>query len=182
MGEVLKSALIGSGDLFHYLEEHTRTDALETLRNVDFLEHCVLECARIKTGVVNRDPFERGERMAMNLGHTVGHALESAGSYTGLKHGQAVSLGMIVALRIAVARGLVPADLLSRTWRVLAWCRLPVEFEDINREGLRSGIRLDKKITRGKLRFVLPTRIGGIDVVSDVTEDEIFAAMEERPL
>jgi len=180
MGEVVKSAIIGSEALFEFLEEHTDTDASETLRRTDFLEHCVVECARIKTGIVNRDPFEQGERMAMNLGHTLGHALEAVGGYRGLKHGQAISLGMIVALRIAVDRGLIPADLLARTRRLLEWCRLPVEFEDIDRGSLAPSLRLDKKIKKGKLHFVLPKRLGAIEVVSDVTEDEIFAAMEER--
>lgn len=179
MAEVVKSAFIASADVFAFLEDQISTDASVRLRDITFLERCVVEAASIKTNIVNGDPLERGDRRFMNFGHTLGHALETLGHYRGLKHGQAVSLGMIAALRIAVRRGRIEEDLLKRVFAVLKWCGLPVEFESFDRDALAEAMLLDKKIKRGKLHFVLPTGIGSAEVVDDVTVDEILSVVEE---
>ena len=178
MAEVVKSALIASEPFFEFLESHIDTDAAVTLRDVGFLETCVRHAARVKVQLVNEDPYERDRRRYLNLGHTLGHALEAAGDYKGLKHGQAVSVGIVAAMKIAADRGTVSTDVHDRTARLLEWCRLPIADRDSNRDIIRSSMQLDKKFKRGRLHFILPTGIGSATVVDDVTTDEIIATQD----
>jgi shikimate kinase/3-dehydroquinate synthase len=180
MAEVIKSALIASESLFNYVETHTKKPRDACFRDIDFLEHCVTESAAIKCRIVGEDPFEGDRRRALNLGHTVGHALEAAGAYGDLKHGQGVSIGLVVALRIAVARNAIDPAVLERTTRLLSWCGLPVNPGAFDRAAVLGSMRLDKKVRRGELQFVLPIEIGHTRIVGDVSEDEILRAMEER--
>lgn len=178
MAEVVKAALIDDEAFFEYLEREASKDASERLRDIAFLEKCAFEAARIKCRIVNEDPYERDRRRTLNLGHTVGHALEASTHYTGLKHGQAVSLGLLAAMRIAEARGALGHDILDRTRALLTWCGLPVVMDAFDRETVVRSLSLDKKIRNGRIHFVLPTGIGSADVIDDVTVDEIVAAME----
>ncbi|MDH3214694.1 MAG: 3-dehydroquinate synthase [Candidatus Krumholzibacteria bacterium] len=177
MAEVVKYALVGSQTLFNYLEEQTSSDSQTRLRNTHFLERCVLESARIKCQIVNEDPYEKDRRRTLNLGHTVGHALEASAGYGGLKHGQAVSIGLIAALQIAVVRGTTGKDILDRTRYLLSWCGLPIKCERFDRETFTRSLSLDKKVRNGRLHFVLPTGIGSARVVDDVSVDEILSTV-----
>ncbi len=179
MAEVVKSALIGSASLFAFLEKHMSDDPGVRLRDIDFLEACVTESARIKIRIVNQDPFENNLRRSLNLGHTVGHAIEASTHYNGIRHGEAVSLGMIAALRIAVNRSHIGRDLLDRTLALLKWCGLPVRLERFERESVRESIRLDKKIKKGKIHYVLPTGLGNTVVTDDISEEEILSTLEK---
>ena len=178
MAEVVKSALIGSEALFDYLEARTSDDPAERLRDIDFLEHCVVESARIKIDIVNADPYELDRRRVLNLGHTIGHAIEAARGYEGIKHGQAVAMGLVAAMRIAIGRGVLDRSVLDRTRALLEWCRLPVSIEAVDRDALLGAIAHDKKVKDGKLHFVLPVAIGNVEIVDDVTRDEIVTAID----
>lgn len=167
MAEVVKTALLGSKALFEHLE-----------KNSDDLERCVRECAAVKAGVVERDPLEKNERRILNLGHTLGHAFEALGGYGKLLHGQAVSIGMVAALRIAVGRGLIDEDLLHRTIKLLERCGLPVTPPPVEKPAFMKSLHLDKKKRDGKLHFVLPQRLGSCIIVNDVTEEEINRSLE----
>lgn len=179
MAEVVKSALIGSEPFFDFLDEEMSKDAAVCLRDIGFLETCVVESARIKCEIVNADPYERDRRRTINLGHTVGHALETSAKYHGLKHGQAVSLGLIAALQIAVNRGAVTNDVLERTRLILSRCGLPVTLESFDRASVVRSLQLDKKVRNGRIHFVLPTGIGSTQIVDDVTVEEILSTMEK---
>ena len=182
MAEVVKTAFLGSADFFAGLERELAgaAGASPALRRLDFLEHCIAESAAIKAGIVGRDPFEAGERRVLNLGHTVGHALETAGRYAGLTHGEAVSVGMIAALRIAVGRGRATEQCLDTVRRVLRGCALPVGVPFVDEAALREALRLDKKRRAGRLHFVLPLAPGSVEIVDDVTEAELLAALREE--
>lgn len=173
MAEVVKTALLGAPGLFDLLDEALADDPVRPLRSIDLLERCVVECARIKAGIVERDPFEKGERMVLNLGHTLGHAFEALGGYTKLSHGQAVSIGLVAALRIALARKRIDRTLFDRTVKILEACGLPVIPPPVDREKFFKSLYLDKKKKKDRLRFVLPERLGLCRVVEDVTEKEI---------
>lgn len=178
MAEVVKSALIGSEAFFDFLDETLSRDGVE-LSDMGFLERCVVESARIKCEIVNADPYEKDRRRTINLGHTVGHALEASDRYRGLKHGQAVSLGLLAALRIAVKRNAVSGEVFERTRSILSRCRLPVTLRAFDRDSVVRSLKLDKKIKNGRIHFVLPTGIGSTKVVDDVTVEEILHAMEK---
>lgn len=179
MAEVAKSAILGSSSLFEFLERHTADNPEKTLRDAQFLESCVVECAQIKARIVGEDPYDEGLRRLLNLGHTAGHAIEASARYQGLKHGQAVSIGIVAAVQVARARGAAGKDLLDRICAVLSWCRLPVELGSFAPGNVRRSIRLDKKIKDEKIHYVLPTGLGRAAVVDDVTEEEIIAALEK---
>ncbi|MEZ4387299.1 MAG: 3-dehydroquinate synthase [Candidatus Krumholzibacteriia bacterium] len=180
LAEVVKTALIGDAELFEILEAalldpagpHARRDPV-------LLDRCVAGCVAVKGGVVTRDPWELGERRVLNLGHTLGHALEAQRELE-LSHGEAVSLGLVAACRLAVDRGLAGGDLRDRTRRLLAACGLPVTPPPVADDLLRARLRLDKKRQGPDLRFVLPTGLGRAIVVDDVTEDEALRALNEE--
>ncbi len=180
MAEVVKTAVLGNADLFRFIECELSDDPGDALRRVSFLERCVTDCAAVKSAIVERDPFERDERRVLNLGHTLGHALETVGGYHGFTHGQAVSVGLAAAMRIAKARGLVAPALVERTRTVLEHCGLPVTPPRFERDALVAGLHLDKKKRSGRLHFVLPTGLGSVVIVDDVTEAEMLEALREE--
>jgi 3-dehydroquinate synthase len=178
MAEVVKTALLGSAELFDFLEAELAGDPGRRLEDIAFLERCAAGCAAIKAGIVERDPFEKDERRVLNLGHTLGHALEALGGYTGLTHGQAVSIGMVAAARIAFRRGFLSVELLQRLGLLLERCGLPTSPPAFDKAALLDSLHLDKKKRAGKLHFVLPRRPGSTVIVNDVTEEEALAALE----
>lgn len=179
--EVIKTALIGDPELFATLE-HQLADpagAGDRCRDPQLLAQCVAACTRVKAGVVTRDPWELGERRVLNLGHTVGHALEAQRDL-GLSHGEAVALGLLVALRLSVRRRLVSEELLDRTRHLLAACGLPTRIPAHDPERVRDRLRLDKKRAGDRLRFVVCHEVGEVTVVDDVTDREALAALAEE--
>lgn len=180
LAEVVKTAIIGDAALFAELEAAMDGgDGQALALDAALLERCVAGCAAVKSGVVTRDPWELGERRVLNLGHTLGHALE-AQRELGLSHGQAVSIGLVAACRLAHERGLLPAALLDRTRRLLRGCGLPVRPPDVADDALRARLKLDKKRRGATLRFVLPRALGQVVVVDDVTDDEALRALDRE--
>jgi 3-dehydroquinate synthase len=177
MGEVIKTAIIGSPQLYDYIAAAGDELAETKFADPAFLEYCTFESARVKCEIVERDPYDRDLRRTLNLGHTVGHALESSLEYEGLKHGEAVALGMIAAIRLSVSRGRAHPDLLDRTVAMVHWCGLPTRTPPVDRELMRRAFKLDKKIKSGRLFFVLPVDVGEVEIVGDVTEEELIDAL-----
>ncbi|HUH17559.1 MAG TPA: bifunctional shikimate kinase/3-dehydroquinate synthase [Methylomirabilota bacterium] len=172
MAESVKAALIGDPALWRLLEERGPA----ALRTDEPARYAIIErSARLKLGVYERDPFEAGERRRLNLGHTIGHALEVESGYR-LRHGAAVALGMRAVAAIAVGRGADPAlaarldDLLRRLgFR-------PRHAFDHGRA--RDAMLGDKKRRGGRQRWILPVRIGEVIDVDDVTETELTRALD----
>jgi shikimate kinase/3-dehydroquinate synthase len=159
LAEVVKTAIIGDPGLFDLLETDTER-VLE--RSRELLEELVRRSIRVKARIVSQDEREDGLRAVLNLGHTVGHALESQGEYTRLSHGEAVSLGLVAATRIGTRLGSTPPELAERVERVLARLGLPV---DIGREPLGDAVKLlglDKKRAGKKLKFVVARSLGDV--------------------
>jgi len=175
LAEVVKTALIGDAALFERLEAALVGD-VDARRDPALLEACVCACAAVKGGVVTRDPWELGERRLLNLGHTLGHALEAQSAY-GLSHGEAVSIGLVAALQVAVARGAATLELLDRTRGLLRACGLPTTPPEFDSDDLQGRLRHDKKRRDGRLFFVLPRALGDVVVVDDVDHDEALAAL-----
>lgn len=178
MAEAIKHALVASPDLFEHLEVLSETAAPD-LWSPEELQGLVEGAARVKVEIVSRDPLEGGERAWLNLGHTLGHALEAAGGYRMLSHGEAVSLGILAAVRMARGRGILEEDL--EPWLVAllqAW-DLPRSIPaDLPWGAVAAALRRDKKRSRGALTFVLPLRVGAVRLVSGVPEDEVRATFE----
>ena len=172
VAESVKAALIGDPALWRLLEER----GAAALRTDEPARYAIIErSARLKLGVCERDPFEAGERRNLNLGHTIGHALEVESRYR-LPHGSAVALGMRAVAAIAAEHGSEP-ELPFRLDTLLdrLGFRLRHTFD---RDGVRSAMRTDKKRRAGHQRWVLPMEIGRVIEVDDVTDAELERALD----
>ncbi len=175
LAEVVKYGILADATLFEMLE--TRADA--TLdRDLELLADIVHRSAAIKAGIVTRDEFEtRGERILLNLGHTIGHAIEADAGYGNLLHGEAVSIGTVCACRLAERTGRMSSGDAERVTRLLERFGLPVAVPSGDPARLLGYLRQDKKRSHGTIRFVLPTGIGGA-VVEPVDDDTILGVLE----
>ena len=134
------------------------------------LDQIVRRAMAVKVRYIQSDPYEQGLRAALNLGHTVGHAVEHASGYR-IRHGEAVSIGMVAAARIAEQLELAQPGLSGEICSVLENLGLPTEIPvDLDRTAIRGAIGLDKKRTGGKVGFVLPVRVGEIKTGVEVGE------------
>ncbi len=168
LAEVVKYGVISEPKLFTLLEKSA--DKILS-KDPDLLETIVEASSRIKAGVVSRDEFETsGERMILNFGHTFGHGFEKAFDYKKLLHGEAVSIGMVCAGRAAVEMGLFEKTDFVRLAALLKNLDLPVSVSGLSAKvsDVTSAMMHDKKKKAGKLRFVLPVKIGKVVVRDDV--------------
>jgi 3-dehydroquinate synthase len=165
LGEVVKHALIADQELFSYLEVKV-PDALDLKGEV--LEYLVYTSAVIKSGTVNSDETEKGERRKLNFGHTVGHAIEKCTSiYT---HGEAVAIGMVAAAALSKQQGRISDPELVRIVNLLKNLGLPVTT-DISRDELIRAMRHDKKREASYIDLVLLNAIGKCEVVRTPIEE-----------
>jgi 3-dehydroquinate synthase len=168
LAEVVKYGVILDAELFGYLE--TNVEAI-LARRADVVGHIVSRCCRLKADVVEKDEREEtGLRAVLNYGHTFAHAFETAGGYGTWLHGEAVAAGMICASRLAERRGLISAELTERQVRLLHCFALPTAPEAWRTEDLLVTMRTDKKALAGKMRFILPRRLGEVGLYDDVPE------------
>jgi len=133
----------------------------------------VARSLQVKIEVVEEDPYERGRRAVLNLGHTAGHALEQISGYR-MRHGEAVSIGMVIAARIAVALGMAEPKLPERIAAVLAAHGLPVTCPPFDAEVIWEAMGRDKKKQGARLRWILPREIGAVEIVSDVPREVVL--------
>lgn len=169
LAEVVKYGVILDAPFFDRLER----DAAELLRrNPDVLVPVVARCCRLKADVVGKDEREEtGLRAVLNYGHTFAHAFETVGGYGAWLHGEAVAAGMVCASRLAERLGRVDAELTRRQVALLEAFGLPTAAKpEWPADDLLAVMRRDKKARAGRLRFVLPSRLGHVELVDDVPE------------
>jgi 3-dehydroquinate synthase len=178
LAEAIKMAVISSGQLLAFIEQH-----LESLAALDprCLQSLVHAASVIKCGLVERDPYEVDLRRTLNFGHTVGHAVETVTGYGPVLHGEAVAYGMAVAIRVARARGVLAPSIAARIVAILRSVGLPVALGDLpavpEEEDVIRALEKVRQVRDGSLRFVLPTGIGRALIVDDVCDDEIRSAL-----
>lgn len=160
LSEVVKTALIGDPDLFTLLE---RSSEAILSRDTALITEVVDRCVRVKARVVALDERESGVRATLNLGHTIGHALEASSGYTGLTHGEAVSLGLVAALRLGERRGHTPSQLTARVLALLDKLRLPRKLSATDLHKSTELLGHDKKRAGESIRFVYARDIGRVD-------------------
>jgi len=170
--ESIKAGIIRDRALVRFMEEHV-DEVLS--RDTKALEKVIAASVRMKAGVVNRDERENGLRMILNLGHTVGHAIEQATRYKVLLHGEAVGWGMIAALYLALRRGTITRGQAVRLENLIHRYG-PLPPLKLRTAKLVAATGTDKKNIGGVRRFVLPVGIGDAGVVEDVTPAELEAA------
>ena len=175
LAEVVKYGVIMDAEFFDFLEANV--EAINS-RDHDVLTNIVTRCCRLKADVVQQDEREEtGVRAILNYGHTFCHGLEAASGYGELLHGEAVAIGMVCAARLAQSLGRIGASLGERQRNLLTALHLPVTVPDVDHEQLLSIMRRDKKVEHGRLRFVLPSRLGHVELVGDVEEAQVRAAL-----
>jgi 3-dehydroquinate synthase len=176
LGEVVKYGVALDAELFDYLEAHV---AKLAARHPEVLVHVIAQCCRLKAGVVGRDEREQtGPRAVLNYGHTFAHALETLSGYGTLLHGEAVAIGMDCAARLAEQTGRVDASFVARQRALLVALGLPVRLPKLDRQKIVAAMMHDKKVRHGRLRLVLPDRIGHVELADDVPAAEVRKALE----
>jgi len=172
MAEVVKAALIADADLLTKLE----SEADRALTPAS-LAASIASAVQVKIGVVSEDERESGRRAILNFGHTVGHAIEAASGYE-LLHGEAVSLGMVVALALGEARGVTAPGLRARTEALLARLSLPTELRGRLTARVLERIDVDKKRRSDAVRFVFVPKPGDavlVDIPIAEAKEQILA-------
>jgi len=180
LAEVVKYGIIGNTGLFKYLETHT--DKIATLNIKDhhrLWEYIIRWSCGDKAAIVSADEREAGLRENLNFGHTIGHGIESASNYTGYTHGEAVALGMKAAIWLAETGRLMDKKSAKRMLNLLKKLGFKRTLDrSVTPESVLEAMTTDKKIRNGQLRFILPTALGSVVSVDDVTLDDVRLAVE----
>jgi len=179
MAEIIKTAMIGDSDLWDYLENGA--DALKR-RDSEALTRVITACCILKARVVESDEKESGYRRVLNLGHTVGHAVEKLCNYQ-MHHGDAVAMGLVAAARLSVRLGELEEKDSQRLEKLCAVWQLPVRLpKSFSADDVLSTIRSDKKHVQGVLHFILPIKIGEVADRSDLNMEvlrQVVADLQE---
>jgi len=176
LAEVVKYGVIRDAAFFDWLE--TRAGALGA-RDAGALARAVRRSCEIKAEVVAADEREGGLRAILNYGHTFGHAIETLTGYERYLHGEAVAIGMVAVGQLAMIRGSWSADDMERQQQLIAQCGLPTAWPKLDPEAVLKTLQGDKKVLDGKLRFILPTAIGSVEIRDDITREEILRCLEQ---
>ncbi len=166
LAEAVKYGVIRDRKLFDYLEKNHKK-----LLSYDLsaLEQVVMRCSQIKANIVIADEKEtKGLRTILNFGHTIGHAIETASHYSNFQHGEAVAMGMRVALEISQKLGYIHPSLSFTVVKLLSAIGLPTQIKGVKISSILRTMAHDKKFKAGKNRFVLATKIGQVKVAEGV--------------
>ncbi len=164
MAEIIKSAVIKDSEFFAFIENNLgKIKALDDTA----LEEIVFRSASIKANVVIQDELDTGLRNILNFGHTTGHAIETVSDF-GVEHGHAIAIGMMVAAGIAEKLGFFDNNGLVRLKSLLGSAGLPTKMPGLDSDKIIQAMKHDKKITGGKVRFVLPKAIGEVFITDEV--------------
>jgi 3-dehydroquinate synthase len=166
MAEVLKHAIIADSWLFSRIEKgNPAVDTMLLLRSI-----------RVKVDVVGDDPWERGRRAILNLGHTFAHAFEKGSDFR-LSHGAAVAVGLRASARLGSLVGVTKKGVEERILRALRVCGLPVGFDALSLQRVWEAMQVDKKRMGSRLRFVVPREIGEVVVVEAPDPEAVEGAL-----
>jgi 3-dehydroquinate synthase len=169
LAEVVKAALLADAGLLEMLEQHGPNPLAEVIGRA----------LAVKIGVVERDPFEQGERAHLNLGHTFAHAIEAATDYTAYRHGEAVAIGLAAAARLSVRLGRCDPALIGRTEALLGKLGLPTRSPGLDPADLWARMATDKKWRGALPTFVLLEGVGRPATARGLSWGDVLPALEE---
>ncbi|MGK7940214.1 MAG: 3-dehydroquinate synthase [Crocosphaera sp.] len=179
MAEVIKYGVIWDKSLFTQLESQNNLDKLDNFP-LEVLEEIITKSCQAKVDVVSQDEKEAGIRAILNYGHTIGHAIESLTGYSKINHGEAVGIGMKAAGTIAVKLGMWTEDITQRQDKLIQKAALPVSIPNtLQSDDILDSLQLDKKVKGGKVRFILPTDIGQVEISDTVVSEVIETVIKE---
>ena len=174
LAECIKHDIIRDAEGFELLEKNI---GRAISRDIDYLAELVAHNVAIKARVVEADPFEKGERAHLNFGHTFGHAIETVSHYS-YSHGQCVGLGMAAACKLAVDLGMIDETTRRRVLSIIKAAKLPTDGLKLPTGDVVDAMALDKKVASGKIRFVLPDRIGHVVIRDDIPVEMAARAVD----
>ncbi|WP_437225592.1 3-dehydroquinate synthase [Planctomicrobium sp. SH661] len=181
LAEVVKYGVILDAPFFEFLERNV-TEL--NCRDPGVVNYAIARSCELKAEVVEQDEYEQtGLRAILNYGHTFAHAYEALTGYGELLHGEAVAIGMLSASRLAQALGRIDADVTRRQYELLKGLRLPVQLphpEKLKADDVLHRMQLDKKTVGGQLRFVLPSKLGHVEIVKGVSPDLVRTVLAEE--
>ncbi|NOL47082.1 MAG: 3-dehydroquinate synthase [Synechococcus sp. MIT S9220] len=172
MAEVIKYGVIGDPDLFSRLEEASDLSNPAAM-DPTLLHDILVLSAEAKAAVVADDEREGGQRAILNYGHTFGHVVETLTGYGTWLHGEAVAIGMAAVGRLAVQKGLWSEADQQRQLKLIEKAGLPVAWPSLDRQAALRTLQGDKKVRHGRLRFVLPTRIGNVIISDEISNEDV---------
>ncbi|MBH21403.1 MAG: 3-dehydroquinate synthase [Rhodobiaceae bacterium] len=178
--ELVKHALIGDAALFTYLENNVNL----IFDDKNILEEALIRSANVKAGIVMKDELEDGIRAHLNLGHTFAHAIESASQYDGtILHGEAVSLGIIMAYKTSMMKGICSNEQVNIVERHFKKIGLKTTFGNLLRKKLNANLLIDlmkndKKVKQGYINFIIPNKIGQVSIRSDIDQKIIESVID----
>ena len=143
------------------------------------LAHVIHRSCEIKAEMVGRDEREQGERALLNLGHTFGHAIESATSYKQWLHGEAIGAGLLMAAAMSRECGLLAAADVVRVEKLIARAGLPTRIEAVSPESALEHMRIDKKVQSGRIRLILLRKIGDTFITAEYSEAALDRTLRE---
>jgi len=171
MAEVVKHGIISDPELFDLC-----TMGMDWVK--EHLEEIVKRAMAVKIKVIEEDPYEKGFRAALNLGHTVGHAVELVSQFK-LRHGEAIAIGTVVEAEYAEQVGIAEKGLVEKVAETLSSLGLPTRIaDDMSRGEIIRAMRVDKKKTAKAIRFALPVKIGKVELVEVSDLDDVIARSE----
>ncbi len=178
LAEVVKYGIIVDTKLFRYIEKNYKK--ILGLDN-SCLGYIIKASSLIKAKIVENDERETsGLRTILNFGHTIGHALETAAGYSKLNHGEAISIGMVCSAEIAHLMGVLPREELLRIIKLLNTLKLPQEAKKGDLKAVLNAFLRDKKFINGRVRMVLPSRIGHVFVTENIPYNLIKKVIKKR--
>ena len=174
LAECVKHAFIRDASLLTFIEDNA---AAILAVEPEVMTELVARNVQIKAAVVGQDERESGVRAHLNFGHTIGHAIETAVGYGNMTHGQGVALGMVAVCELAARRGLVGTALCDRLREVLQRLGLRTTWDGLDPRQLWALMQHDKKARAGKVRMILPTGLGAVDIYDDTNYQEVCDAV-----
>jgi len=171
MAEIIKMAVTFNKDFFEFLEN-------ADVSQIDTVKEIIKQAVSTKADVVAKDEKEHGIRAALNYGHTFGHVIEKETDYKTYLHGEAVSIGMIMANETSLKMGLMNQDETKRVENLLKKYNLPTKYKVNNSHDFYETFFLDKKSSDSRITFVLPLSIGGVKITDECDKDLILSILD----
>ncbi|MGK7889417.1 MAG: 3-dehydroquinate synthase [Leptolyngbyaceae cyanobacterium] len=178
MAEVVKYGIIWDAELFEKLEAQASLTCQAKVSE-ELMQLILTRSCQAKADVVGQDEREAGLRAILNYGHTIGHAIESLTGYTSVNHGEAVAIGMVAAGKMAAQMSLWEETCAQRQDQLLGKIALPTRAPaGLDSNAVLDTLQTDKKVKAGKVRFILPTRIGEVMITDQVSSTQVMTALK----
>ena len=178
MAEVVKYGIIWDAELFDALAAHSQLSRQADVTD-ELMQMILTRSCQAKADVVSQDEKEAGLRAILNYGHTIGHAIESLTGYTAVNHGEAVAIGMVAAGKMAAHLSLWNQADADRQDQLLETIALPTRAPSgLDPNAILAMLQTDKKVKAGKVRFILPTRIGDVTITDQVSSEVVLDALQ----